>query len=46
VATRGGDARSLQDGSPAFAAGDGGVVLLDAGRVSVVTQDAVLTERL
>ena len=36
----------LEDGRPAFAAVDGGVLLLDAGRVSVVTQDAVLAERL
>ena len=35
-----------QDGHTAFAAVDGGVLLLDAGRVSVVTQDAVLAERL
>jgi F-type H+-transporting ATPase subunit epsilon len=35
-----------QDGRTAFAAVDGGVLLLDDGRVSVVTQDAVLAERL
>jgi F-type H+-transporting ATPase subunit epsilon len=35
-----------QDGGTAFAAVDGGVLLLDNGRISVVTQDAVLAERL
>jgi F-type H+-transporting ATPase subunit epsilon len=35
-----------EDGQAAYAAVDGGVLLLEAGRVSVVTRDAVIAKRL
>jgi F-type H+-transporting ATPase subunit epsilon len=35
-----------QDDRTAYAAVDGGVLLLENGRISVVTQDAVLADRL
>ena len=35
-----------EDGGEMFAAVDGGVLLLEGGRISIVTRDAVVAERL
>ncbi len=35
-----------EDGHESYAAVDGGVLLLEGGRISVVTRDAVVSERL